>query len=146
MVGVNEFHFEFCPKYRYNCMRKAYINKEIKNLIRKVADEYGIIIKCIAIAEDHIHIFAAIPFSMSCSKALNLLKGRSAYLIFRRFPNFRKRYPKAHFWARGKFSKSISGITSETVERYVEEQQFSKLHETMEQARIEQQSLINYLD
>ena len=30
IVGVNEFHFEWCPKYRYACMKKEYINKEVE--------------------------------------------------------------------------------------------------------------------
>ena len=144
MVGVNEHHLEWCPKYRYNCMRNPHINHEVERLIRQAAEEHGIIIKEMAVAVDHVHVFAALPFSMSQSKALNLLKGRSAYLIFRRFPNFRKRYPKGHFWSRGKFGRSMSGVTSIVVGGYIENQQFDKLSETIEQASIEQQNLLSY--
>ena len=145
IVGVNEFHFEWCPKYRYSCMKKEYINKEVEKILRQTAEEHNILIKQIAVADDHIHLFVAVPFSMSPSRALMLLKGRSAYLIFRRFPAFRLRYRKGHFWSTGKFSRSLSGVTSNIVERYISEQQFSKLHETIVQAEAEQKSLFNYL-
>lgn len=127
IVGINEYHFEWCPKYRYKCMKKEYINKEIECLIRQAAQEYSIIIKEIAVGFDHVHLDAAIPFDISPTEALGLMKGRSAYLIFRRFPNFRLRYPKGHFWSKGNFARSISGVTSETVDNYIENQQFDRL-------------------
>jgi len=66
-----------------------------------------------------------------------LLKGRSAYLIFRRFPGFRMRYPKGHFWSPGKFGRSISNVTSGAIKGYIENQQFDKLHETIKQVEFE---------
>jgi putative transposase len=126
-------------------MRKEYINKEIERILRQTAKEHNILVKQIAVAEDHIHVFVAVPFSMSPSHALMLLKGRSSYLIFRKFPNFRLRYRKGHFWSKGKFSRSLSGVTSNIVERYISEQQFVKLHETIQQAEAEQHKLLDYL-
>lgn len=145
IVGVNEFHFEFCPKYRYECMKREYINKEIEKLIRQAAKEHNIIIKEMAVGFDHVHIDGGIPFDMSPAQALGLIKGRSAYLIFRRFPNFRLRYPKGHFWSKGNFARSISGITSGTVDNYIENQQFDKLQETIREAQEELKQL-NLLD
>ena len=136
-VGINEHHIEFCPKYRYKCMKNPYINKEIERLILKSAQEHGIFINKIATVEDHVHIDAIIPFDMSVSKAEMLIKGRSAYLIFRRFPNFRLRYRKGHFWSPGKFSRSMSGVDAQTVRRYIENQQLDKLHETIVHAEEE---------
>jgi len=45
--------------------------------------------------------------TMTPSRALQLLKGRSAYLFFRNHPKARLRYPKGHLWSRGKFASSI---------------------------------------
>jgi putative transposase len=132
-VGLNEYHIEWCPKYRYNCMKNEYINKEIERLIRQAAEEHGIIIKTIAVGFDHVHVRAALPFTMSSSKASMLLKGRSAYLIFRRFPNFRLRYPKGSFWSPGTFIRSISEVTSEVVHDYIEKQQFQRLERSLKE-------------
>lgn len=126
-VGLNEYHLEWCPKYRYNCMRKEHINSEVVRLIKQAAHEHGIEILKIAVAIDHVHIRVALPFTMSPSKALMYLKGSSAYLLFRRFPNFRKRYPRGSFWSPGKFIRSISEVTSEVVDGYIEKQRMHKL-------------------
>ena len=118
-------------------MRKTDINEEVKNSILKAAKENRITIHEMAVEEDHVHVFASLPFDMSPSKAHFFLKGRSAYLIFRRFPNFKKRYPKGHFWSRGKFARSVSNVTSSAIKNYIENQEFSKLHETIESAERE---------
>ena len=140
-VGINEFHLEFCPKYRYKCMKNPYINSEIKRLILQAAAEHKIFVKANAIVDDHVHLQVFAPFNMSPSEASWLIKGRSAYLIFQRFPNFRMRYPKGHFWSPGTFARSMSGVTADVVEHYIENQQFDKLHQTIEQAKEETKQL-----
>ena len=147
MVGLNEFHFEWCSKYRYNCMKKEYLNKDVEKCIRQAAEENSIIIKTMAVGSDHVHLDAIIPFHMSPSEAMGKLKGRSAYLIFRMHPNFRKRYPKGHFWSIGKFCRSMSGVSSDVVDNYIKAQQFEKLHESIELAKEEfrQTSISNFL-
>ena len=146
-VGLNEYHLEWCPKYRYKCMRKEYINKEIERLIRQAAEEHNIQIKTIAVGIDHVHVRAALPFTLSPSKAAMYLKGRSAYLIFRRFPNFRKRYQKGNFWSPGTFIRSISEVTSDIVDDYIQKQQVFRLEDSLKQndGMFNQQSLKDYL-
>jgi putative transposase len=136
-VGLNQFHLEWCPKKRYKCMKKDYIRNVIESFIRQAAQEHGIVLHTLAVGIDHVHAFASIPFDMSPSEAEGKLKGRSAYLIFRRFPGFKKRYPKGHFWSPGKFIRSISNVTSGAIKGYIENQQLDKLHETMEQVKLE---------
>lgn len=136
-VGLSQWHFEWCPKYRYKCMKTEHVNKEVERLVLQAAEEHGIAVHTIAVGVDHVHLFASIPFSMSPSRALMLIKGRSAYLIFRKFPGFRKRYPRGHFWSIGKFVRSISNVTSGAIKGYIENQQFEKLHETIRQVRDE---------
>ena len=140
-VGINEFHFEFCPKYRYKCMKSPHIRDETTRLILQAAHEHHILVKIIAVLDDHVHMDVCMPFDMSVSRAEMLLKGRSAYLIFRRFPNFRLRYPRGHFWAPGKFSRSMSGVTAEVVGHYIENQQFDKLKQTIEMAHEESRQM-----
>ena len=146
-VGLSQWHFEWCPKYRYKCMKTEHVNKEVELLILQAAEEHRITVHTIAVGTDHVHLFASIPFSMAPSRALMLLKGRSAYLISRKFPGFRKRYPRGHFWSIGKFVRSISNVTSGAIKNYIENQQLEKLHETIEQIQGEpaQLSLTGFL-
>ena len=122
-------------------MKREYIKKEIERLVLQAAHEHGIFVVTIATVDDHIHMDVVLPFDMSVSRAEMLIKGRSAYLIFRRFPNFRLRYPKGHFWSAGKFSRSMSGVTAGAVRNYIKNQQFDKLHETVSQVREEVRQL-----
>ena len=63
---------------------------EYKNLItaciRKAAKEHNIEIVEINVMPDHLHILAKLSLTMTPSHALQLLKGRSAYLFFRTHP------------------------------------------------------------
>jgi putative transposase len=130
--GINAYHFEWCPKYRYRSMGKDRIKEDIGNSFRRTAEEYGIAIIEMVVADDHVHLFVEIPFTMSPSRALQLLKGRSSYDIFRAHPNFRLRYPKGRFWSPGKFVRSVSNITASTVKRYIENHETEELSRTMD--------------
>ena len=118
-VGQNTYHIEFCLKYRYRMFRKPKYKKMLHGLLHEAAARHGIVIKTVAIAADHVHIIAELPFHMSPSKAVQLLKGYTSYMLFRANPNFRKRYPKGNFWSRGKFIRSIGDVDVETVTSYV---------------------------
>ena len=74
---------------------------------------------------DHIHTVVGIPPTMSVSKALQLLKGTSSRELFKRKPNFRKRYPKGHLWSPGKFYRSVGDTDAETAIQYVRDQRLS---------------------
>jgi len=140
-IGLNQHHFEWCPKYRYRCMRHSEIAAQMEQIIKDIAAEKGILIIKVAVDADHIHAFVSLPFSMSVSQAMQYLKGGSSYRMFRLRPNFRLRYPKGNFWSPGHFSRSISNVTAATVEKYIENHETAKLHETMEDAKQEARQL-----
>ena len=80
----------------------------------------------ISVMSDHIHAVVEIPPTMSVSQALHLLKGASSRELFKQKPNFRKRYPRGHFWSPGKFYRSIGDTDTETVIQYVKDQQLEQ--------------------
>ena len=106
-VGDSFWHMEWCPKYRYNMFMKSKYKNLVTACIRKSAKEHNIKILILNVMPDHLHIAVKLPLTMTPSKALQLLKGRSAYLFFRNHPKARLRYPKGHLWSRGKFVSSI---------------------------------------
>ena len=71
---------------------------------------------------DHVHLIAGIPPTMSVSDALRILKGGLSHELFRKKPNFRKRYPKGHLWSPGKFYRSIGDADLETTRSYLRNQ------------------------
>ena len=106
-VGDSIWHMEWCPKYRYQMFKKFKYKNLVEACIRKAAKKYRIKILIIKVLPDHLHCLVKIPFTMTPSYALQLLKGRSSYLFFRAHTKARLRYPRGHLWSRGKFASSI---------------------------------------
>ena len=51
--------------------------------------------------QEHVHMLVTLPHNVTDSKAMNLIKGASAYRFFKNHPKARLRYPKGHLWSRG---------------------------------------------
>ena len=88
----------------------------------QAASRHKIKVRSLAIGDDHIHMVATIPPTMSVSKAFQLLKGASAHAMFQSIPNFRLRYPRGHFWGAGGKFRSVGEVDVQTVLNYVDQQ------------------------
>ena len=117
------YHVEWCPKYRYNMLKKQENKNLCEQILMEIAERHKIKITELCVMPDHIHMVGAIPPTMSISQAFHLLKGASAHALFKRKQNFRKRYPKGHLWSPGKFYRSVGDADLETVIQYVKGQQ-----------------------
>ena len=120
-VGWNTYHLEWCTKYRYKVFRKEYIKNLCLIAIFESAKRHKIKVVEIEVDIDHIHVIVSLPTIMSPSKALNLMKGFSSFILFKLIPNLRLRYPKGHIWSKGKFMASVGHITLENAKNYLED-------------------------
>lgn len=118
---------EWCPKYRYNALRKPSIKEDCEAILKQVAEEHSWEILELAVMPDHVHAIIRTHKPEHPSRILFHLKGRSAYELFKKHPNLRLRYPRGHFWARGSFARNI-GVDIETERRYVRKQ--ADIHQT----------------
>jgi putative transposase len=89
--------------------------------LKNAATRHGIELLEVAVMSDHVHVVADLPADMSPAKAAMLLKGTSAYELFRFQPKFRLRYWNGHFWGRGYFHRSAGDADLKTVSNYVRE-------------------------
>ena len=119
-IGWNVYHLEWCTKYRYKVFRKEYIKNLCMIAISESAKRHKIKLMEMEVDIDHIHVITSLPTTMNPSKALNLMKGFSAFLLFKLVPNLRLRYPKGHIWSKGKFMASVGHITLENARKYLE--------------------------
>ena len=119
-VGWNVWHMQWCTKYRYKAFKQDYIKNICIIAIEEAAKRFGIEVIDVEVDIDHVHLVASLPMTMNSTKALQLLKGFSAYLIFKQVPNFKKLYPEGHLWSPGKFAASIGHITLEKAKTYLE--------------------------
>ena len=121
-VGVSMWHFEWCPKYRYKMFAKFEYKNLAKGCIRRAAFEHRIKILELEVMPDHVHVVVGLPGTMSPSMAMQLLKGRSAFLFFKMHPKARLRYPKGHLWSRGRFYASVGFVQIDKMRDYVRNQ------------------------
>jgi len=135
--GLNQFHFEWCPKYRRNAFEFPTAAHFLEQSLIKTAQQYRIIIHSMDVAPDHVHLFVSLPFDLSVSKAFQLFKGRSAHELFAAFPSFRKVFRKGHFWSPGKFCRSVSNVKAEVIRKYIEGHHFKELNQSIKEAEDE---------
>jgi len=135
-VGLNQFHFEWCPKYRKAVMLEAVALQIEQNLV-ETAHKYKILIHSMEVAPEHVHLFVSLPFNTSPSEAMRLFKGRSSHTVFAAFPWLRQVFKKGHFWSPGKFCRSISNVKADTIRRYIEGHKFKELNQSIHDAREE---------
>ncbi len=145
--GINAFHLEWCPKYRYEVLGGSWLKQVLTQSLVETAKQYNIQIFAMEIAADHLHMFVNMPPTLSVSSALNLFKGRSSKAIFEACPSFRHTYHKGHFWSRGNFYRSVSNIAANTVYRYITEHREKELSESVELAErtFDQMSLVSFM-
>jgi putative transposase len=67
-------------------------------------------------------MFLSIPPSLSVSRAVRYLKGRSSHKLLAEFASLRKRYWGQHLWARGYWVASSGNVTDEVWIEYIQSQ------------------------
>jgi len=115
-VGQNCFHLTWIPKYRYAVFKYPNYVREMDKILRDVASQHRIKIYEICIEPDHIHCFISFPPDLSLNQVFRYLKGGSSYKFRKLHPRMRKY--KA-LWSIGKFHRSIGTVTTEAVNRYI---------------------------
>ena len=92
-------------------------------VFKDIARKKGYIIQAIRILEEHVHMFLSVKPKHNISDIFQNLKGISARIMFQLFPEIKQKLWAGHLWSRGKFIRSAGAVTSETIERYIEESQ-----------------------
>ena len=121
-VYQNIFHLVWQTKCRYKVLRQEKYRLEMKQILEETAARHSISFIELAVLPDHVHSLVKCHPCMSQAKALNLLKGASSHEFFKRYPNFRLRYRKGHFWSPGKSGRTVGDVDQETVIDYVRRQ------------------------
>ena len=122
-VGSNRKHVQITPKYRYHMMRKDKLKVFCKVAIEEACKKHKIKIEIIKIMEEHVHLIADAPRTMSDAQLIQIIKGLSSYLLFRICPDLRKRYPKGHFWNSRYFCEGVGESDFSATYDYIEKQE-----------------------
>ena len=112
------YHIVFVPKRRRKIFGGAR-GQTAEAVFRKVSQELGIRFDTLKVAIDHVHMLAYIPPDISVSKALQVLKSKSAHMILKQYPEIRKELPPKTFWAIGYYARTIGELNEQLVRHYI---------------------------
>ncbi len=115
------YHYVWVTKYRYHVL-KGDVALRARELIRQTCLSRNITILKGNVGKDHVHILVSCPPSLSPSKIMQYIKGRSSRMLQDEFPHLKKRYWGQHLWARGYFCATVGDVTEEMIRQYIENQ------------------------
>ncbi|MEN8237340.1 MAG: IS200/IS605 family transposase [Pseudomonadota bacterium] len=117
-----KYHLVFCTKYRF-CILTGEVAQRTRVLIREICTANYVDIVSGSMIPDHIHLLTSFPPSLSLSKIVQYIKGKSSRKLLSEFEHLRKRYWGQHLWARGYFAVTVGNVNTEDVQKYIEQQE-----------------------
>ena len=116
-----QYHIVFIPKYRRKVLYGR-VKADMREILRTLCGYKKVEIIEGAVCEDHVHLCVSIPPKLSVSEFMGYLKGKSALMIFDKYPDMGTKWDRS-FWARGYYVVTIGDVNEEAVRTYIRLQQ-----------------------
>ncbi len=116
-----QYHIVWTTKYRY----KVLINKialRAREIIRQCCNSMDVTIIKGSVGKEHIHILVSCPPSLSVSKLIQQIKGKTSRVLLNEYKDLKRRYWGQHLWSSGYFCRSVGTVTQEIIKEYIENQ------------------------
>lgn len=120
-VYLLHYHFVFIPKYRRPVLCGD-VALRLRELIREICLTHGIEIMKGHVRPDHVHLLLSVPPSVSPSRVMQAIKGKTSHHLLQDFRKLRKAFWGQHLWARGYFVATSGNVTDEMLKQYIEQQ------------------------
>lgn len=117
------YHFVWCPKYRRKVLVGA-VEIRLKELLIEKATMHNWRIESLEVMPNHVHIFIKVQTVDSPMHIVSQLKGYTAFVLRKEFPELRSRIPS--LWTRSYFCESVGHISEKTIRQYIENQKKSE--------------------
>jgi len=98
------------------------LRDDIREILRTLCKYKKVEIIEGGVSVDHVHLCIAIPPKLSISSFMGYLKGKSALMIFNKYPEMGDKRNR-EFWAKGYFVITFGYKNEETVKKYIQQQQ-----------------------
>ena len=116
-----QYHIVWTTKYRYRVLNGK-VSLRARELIRQSCNSMDVTIIKGSIGREHIHILVSVPPSLSVSKLVQQLKGKTSRVLLSEYKDLKKRYWGQHLWAAGYFCRTVGTVTQEIIKDYIENQ------------------------
>lgn len=116
-----KYHIVWCTKYRHKVLRGK-IERGLKNTINEIAKDNNFTIEEIETDLDHIHLLISCSPQHYIPNIIKALKGVSARLLFKEFPEIKSKLWGGHLWNPSYFVATVSENTEEQIREYIKGQ------------------------
>jgi len=113
-----KYHFVFTTKYRKSILRGE-VAERVRELIREICRKLDIEILKGHVGKDHVHLLLSVPPSVSPSRVMQAVKGKTSHSMLRDFRTLNRAFWGRHLWSRGYFVCTSGNVTDEVIEQYI---------------------------
>ena len=116
------FHLVWVTKYRKEIFTTIEKQNAMQDILTHICDEYDIVIQSLQVMPDHIHMLISFNPKHAASSIVKTLKGKSARLWFKAYPETKAMLWGGHLWTPSYFMATVGNMSKETVKEYIENQ------------------------
>lgn len=116
-----KYHIVWCTKYRHKVLQGK-IDDKLKEIINNIASDNSFTIEEIESDLDHIHLLINCSPQHYIPNIIKALKGVSARLLLKEFPELKKKLWGGHLWNPSYFVATVSENTEEQIREYIKSQ------------------------
>ena len=120
-VYAIQYHIVWCVKYRHKILTPIK-EKKLNELLYKIAEDNKFIISEINGDLDHIHLLIECSPQHYIPDIIKALKGVSARLLMKEFPQLKSKLWGGHLWNPSYFIATVSENTGEQIRNYIKSQ------------------------
>ena len=117
-----QYHLVWTTKNRYKVLENK-VAYRVRELIRQSCNSMDVTIIKGSVGKEHIHLLVSCPPSVSVSKLVQQLKGKTSRVLLSEYKELKKRYWGQHLWSAGYFCRSVGTVTQEIIKEYIENQE-----------------------
>ena len=116
-----QYHIVWCVKYRKKIITKA-IEARLSEILNDLAHDNGFSISEFYTDKDHVHILVECSPQHYIPDMLKAMKGVSARLIMKSFPELKEQLWGGHLWNPSYFVATVSENTETQIREYIQKQ------------------------
>lgn len=120
-VYAIQYHIVWCVKYRHQILEEE-LDVRLKEILIRIASDNNFTISEIESDSDHIHLLVDCTPQHSIPSMIKALKGVSARLLFKEFPEIKKKLWGGNLWNPSYFVATVSEHTEAQIRTYIQNQ------------------------
>ena len=118
-VSLIRYHFVFCPRFRRKIFLIPDVETQFKEAVLQICKQNDIDILAMECHKDHCHLFVSAKPTLSPSDIMRIIKTNTSHRLRKNFKCFEN---NKQIWTRSYFVSTAGDVSSDTIQKYVEEQ------------------------